>query len=779
MSSLSVPKPAPNWDTLNIARAPLVPLAVAGTCGIIADRFADVPLPFSLLVAAIFPIVWSWAAVRRERGPTHWFLWMAVAAGGAAYHHWHCQSLNEDDIAHLVNEEPRPIWLRGVVGSEPRVTQKREDPLSAFPESTATRFLLETTQYRDRSDWRNVSGLVQTIVEGELAGVEAGDSVEVVGQIATPEPPGNPGEFDYIRYLRDRRIRAVLQVRKTTTAVTRLDRLDTSVVNVSKMLAKVRSWAKAILVQNLPSHQQGVAIALLLGDESGMSDADWEKYMHTGVVHVLAISGQHLAVLGGFVWLVLRLFRVRRRTAALCVSFFVLAYALLVGGQPPVLRAAGMVVAMCGALWWQRLVLTANSFAFAWILVALVNPTAIFNNGCQLSFLAVAMLFWGMSLWNRSGDVDPLEKIEEENRPLWRRLVLKGMHLVLIAYVVNLAVWLAVTPLIADRHHLVSPVSVLIGPPMILFSSVALLTGFLLLLGGCYLWPLSAFLASIMSWSLSLTDFFVSQAADMPFACFHVPDVPIWMLWLFYLGVFAFLMIEPLRRHWTWAAGGSLIWCGVLSMIWVWPRDQSFRCSFVAVGHGSCILLETRGKVLLYDAGAITGPDVTRRTVAPYLWSRGIAKIDELFLSHADLDHFNGVPALLQRFAVGRIHWTPTFSEREAPGVRRVLDAIRTRGVATTVLSAGKRLQFADVSIDVLHPPEVGPPGKENARSLVLLCRSGAHSILLTGDLEEEGLKQFLETPSTAVDVLMAPHHGSKTANTPALAACWPNPKSW
>jgi competence protein ComEC len=179
---------------------------------------------------------------------------------------------------------------------------------------------------------------------------------------------------------------------------------------------------------------------------------------------------------------------------------------------------------------------------------------------------------------------------------------------------------------------------------------------------------------------------------------------------------------------------------------------------------------------MLYDAGAITGPDVARRIIAPYLWHRGITHIDELFLSHADLDHFNGVPALLERFAIERVLLTPSFDERQTPAARIVLEALRRHRPAVVTVSAGHRLQLGDLSLEVLHPPATGPPGKENARSMVLSCEIHGRSILLTGDLEQAGLANVLAMPPRRVDVLMAPHHGSKMANTPALAA-WANPR--
>ena len=105
-----------------------------------------------------------------------------------------------------------------------------------------------------------------------------------------------------------------------------------------------------------------------------------------------------------------------------------------------------------------------------------------------------------------------------------------------------------------------------------------------------------------------------------------------------------------------------------------------------------------------------------------------------------------------------------------------MLAALRRRGVPVRILRAGDHLPVGDVDIDVLHPPSVGPDGAENERSLVLLVRHAGHSILLTGDLEKSGLDRVLSEPSPRPDVLMAPHHGSRAANTEALAD-WAQPR--
>jgi competence protein ComEC len=182
------------------------------------------------------------------------------------------------------------------------------------------------------------------------------------------------------------------------------------------------------------------------------------------------------------------------------------------------------------------------------------------------------------------------------------------------------------------------------------------------------------------------------------------------------------------------------------------------------------------GRVLLYDVGTTGGPDAVRRVIAPYLWTRGVSRVDEVFLSHADLDHFNGLPELLRRFPVGQVTMTPTFADKETQGVEKVLAELERRAVRTRVVSAGERFRAGGVTLEVLHPPPVGPKGTENARSLVLLMRHEGHAVLLTGDLDGEGQSVALARPLAPVDVMLAPHHGGKVANAPGGTADKPEP---
>jgi competence protein ComEC len=312
----------------------------------------------------------------------------------------------------------------------------------------------------------------------------------------------------------------------------------------------------------------------------------------------------------------------------------------------------------------------------------------------------------------------------------------------------------------------------------VLLTSIALLTGFLTLLCAMVAWPLAIVFGWLTSFCLAGCQLMVQAGVQLPGAYAYVSDIPEWWLWAFYGGLLLGLTVPSLRQRWPWTLSVAVAWVAVLLFVYFIPlRPPQFRCTFLAVGHGGCTIIETAdGRRLLYDAGAMAGPEVTRRHIAPFLWHRGIRRLDHVFVSHADLDHFNGLPALLERFDVGQITWTPSFAERRTEAVRHVVQDVERRRIPTRVVKSGDQIDVGEVTMEVLHPPAHGPAGVENFRSMVLLMRYRNLSMLLTGDLEGPGLERVLNLPAVPLDVLMAPHHGSRSANIPELAM-WARPK--
>ncbi len=156
--------------------------------------------------------------------------------------------------------------------------------------------------------------------------------------------------------------------------------------------------------------------------------------------------------------------------------------------------------------------------------------------------------------------------------------------------------------------------------------------------------------------------------------------------------------------------------------------------------------------------------------MAGYLWSRGITHLDAIVISHADADHYNAVPALLDQFSVGSVYVSPVMFEGRSAALDALHDALDQSGVPLEEVWSGDRLRNSgDVLIEVLHPPRQGVLGSDNANSIVLNVEYAGRRLLLTGDLETPGLEDVVAEAPLDCDVLLAPHHGSAASDPPRL----------
>jgi competence protein ComEC len=471
-------------------------------------------------------------------------------------------------------------------------------------------------------------------------------------------------------------------------------------------------------------------------------------------------------LLAAFLWLALGTVGVSSARAAWVVVFVVLAYAMLTGLRPSALRAAVMVFAACGAIVLRRPWHVANSFALAWLIVLIQQPSNVTDLGGRLSFLSVFVLIWGMGRLLVPKPVDPLERLIDESRPAWLRLLRAVGKYVGLLYLVNAVLFLANSPLLIAEQNVAAPVGLLVGPLLVLLTSVALVAGFLLLLLG-WLPLVSHLLAFITNLCLQACSVSVHAADAIPGGTLWLPALPWWWVLGFYALAGAVVLLDSSQAsRWLY---GLAVWILVAVLFIGWPTstNDELRVTFLAVGHGTCVVIETPdGRCLLYDTGSLAGPEVVRRVVAPYLWYRGHRRIDEVFISHADSDHFNGLGQLARRFPIGQVTLTPSFSTKPTREVAEIMTVLAERRIPHRVAIAGDQFQSGDVSIQVLHPPAEGPVGTENERSLVLLLQHAGHRILLTGDLEKAGTSFVTQLPRVQADVIQAPHHGSQLAYT-------------
>jgi competence protein ComEC len=770
-----------------IWRAPLLCPALAVTAGIVLDRLLALPLALSLLIGAAGLAGFFLMRFEARQRLSLVYLHLAFLAVGAAAHQCLCDQHAEDDILLLAERVPRPVRLRGVVVEEPKrlPAPVESQPLRSQPRPATASTILQATHLAEGPGERAVSGQIRLLAPGKpnqphdelLTGLHPGDEVEAVGRLVRLGRPGNPGEFDPARYWADRGVGVLLRTNPGGAGVKRLRQGWQR--SPRAWLPVLRDRAHAVFQRELPDDPtaQGLARALLLSEGAPMTNEDWARYKRTGVIHVLAISGQHLVVVAIFLWWLLRRAGVRQRQGAILVGLILLGYALLTGGRPPALRAAVVACGVCLALVLRRPVLHANLFALAWLVVVLVDPSSAFEPGCQLSFLSVAILAHVCTPLFRPRD-DGLDRLIDESRPAWLGWLCRRGREVWQSYAVCAIVCVLITPLVAYHFGMVVPAALLLGPPLTLLTSIALLLGFVTLALAAV--GLPAFLASKpMAWCLWGCEGLVRLAEKVPEPWpvhFHVGEIPLWWIAVFYLAFFA-VCARP-SISWRWLTPGAAGWLCVLLLSGAAPRsDTSLRCTFLDVGHGGCTVLELPdGRVVLYDAGAIGGPEVSERVIAPFLWRRDLHRIDVIILSHADLDHYNGLVGLVDRFAVGRVLLAESFEAKKNVPLEHTLQTLKRRGVVTEYIAAGDRLSGGGVVLDVLHPPPRWLGRTANENSVVVEVRHADNLLLLTGDIEGAGLATLLQQPPRKVDILQAPHHGSRRIDVESLMR-WARPR--
>ena len=763
-----------------VPRRPLVWVFLSVAAGVGFDRFAPLgSVAWGLAVAAAAWGGWLLLYRRRLSLSAALALLVCAAALGSAWHHvgWHVR--DDDDISRFARSHSEPVALLGRAITAPtKIPAPPYDPMRSIPAEDMARLIVEVEAIRDRQQWRSASGRTSVSVAGHLLGVRPGNRLLIFGQMAAETPPANPGEHDFSadarRDGRGARVRCESPDCVTRTAATSAATAPSVGITArfQDNLTDLRRRGSEMLWRYLSHEQAGLAAAILLGDRDELPREQMDAYVETGTVHLLAVSGQQVSILAAGLFLGLQLGWLRRRWGLALVAVLTIIYALMTNAEPPVVRAAILVVTFCIALASSRRMDSMNVLAAAGLVVLALNPADLFRVGPQLSFLAVATLIW-FARWQRREASSALDRLIASARP-WPERVLRWCgdwfwRLTLA----GVAVSLVAMPLTMFNFHLISPAGVLLTPVMMLPMAMALLSGLGILLFGWLAPPFAMLLAWICDGSLAAMNWAVDVGHSLPGSHFWVADPPQWWLAGFYAALAAAVCwpscVPP--RRWCAALLAGWITLG-LGIGWWSGRDDSLRVTFLSVGHGAAVVMELPdGRTLLYDAGRMGSPHPAARAVGGYLWSRGRTHIDAVVLSHADADHYNAIPRLLKQFSIGAIYMSPEMLANDSHGVQALKQAIAEAGSG----------QGGPVQIDVLHPPQRGlltpdPDRSDNAHSIVLAVQYAGHRLLLPGDLESPGMDDLIAEEPWDTDVLLAPHHGSPRSDPPGFSA-WCRPE--
>lgn len=771
-----MPDPSPKQ---RVQRAPALPVAIAFASGVLCDFTFGFSLD-SWLIAVVGSVVAA-IVMRFHRFSLQAAILVltGVACLGGARHHLFNAVARPDDVTSFVQQTPRPVRLVGRVASSPVLRRRERDSLlSAWPQEDDAVCLLDCRAIRGGDDaggtdgdaMIEVSGTVRLRVSGALRDVEIGDVVQVDGWLSRARGPSNPGEFDFRAHLLRRGVRCLVGTRHPD-AVVKLEEART--FSVFRLAAHLRERAETLFERELSPENATIASALLLGDRSGLTVDDRERFAESGMMHVLAVSGLHVGILAVFFIVACRLLRLPPLATSLVLVFVVAAYAVVTEGRPPVVRAAVLVFLTALGRPWHRQTGLTNTLAVSGLVVLAIRPTDLFDPGARLSFLAVASIIWS-SEWSRRR----IDVVEVEASSRTSNLVAFVLDWMKRGYLLVIGVWLFTAPLVAAQFHLVSPVGVLINVVLIPLVVLVLWSGYLFLFVGLCVPALAFVPGTVFDQGLGGLLYLVEQAAALDMGHRYVPGPPGWWLAGYYglLAVVLLLRSVERLRLWNWTALCTWTSLGLATGLTHAPGG-GLRCTFLSVGHGLAVLIETPdGGTLLFDAGAIDDGRRAQQIVQSALWERGRSRIDAVVVSHADIDHFNAVPGLLEDVPVGAVLMSPTFLDFDQPTVVRLCDAVSRERTPIKLIGAGDRIRLDDdVVLEILHPRPYQESSRDNANSVVMQITYAGRRVLLTGDVDESGLDALLETPERKVDVLLAPHHGGLKANTLALSA-WARP---
>jgi len=555
----------------------------------------------------------------------------------------------------------------------------------------------------------------------------------------------NPHGFDAELNLLEQGVRATGHVRDGVAP--RL--IDAAAAHpVERLRQRVRDAIEATVTDHRAA---GVLAALAVGDQSAIDREDWDLFRNTGIAHLVSISGLHITM---FAWLAGRAIGWawrRHPRAALWWPAPLAArwgglvaawgYAVFSGWGVPSQRTVWMLVVVTllqstGRRWpWPLVLLVAA------VVVSAVDPWALLQAGFWLSFVAVGLL---MASSPASGSQAMPQasttgtRVVSHLRGELRSQVIAALGLTPLTLVFFQQV--SVVGFIANLVAI--PLVTLVVTPLAMLGVVA---SPLWLAGGWVVQWLCALLASL---------------AALPGAVWTVPVAPWWAQCAALAG--AALLVMPLP--WRLRLLAVPMCLPLLMPSVVRPPDGQFEIVAADVGQGTAVLVRTAKHLLVYDTGPQYAPgvDAGQRVLVPLLHARGEARVDLLMLSHRDADHVGGAASLIEAMPVKALR-------SSLEDMHPLLAAVAPQDRCI----AGQRWTWDGVKFEVLHPSpsSYGPAQKSNAMSCVLRVSGDSASALLTGDVEREGEAWMLSADATAVqaDVLIVPHHGSKTSSTPAF----------
>ena len=593
----------------------------------------------------------------------------------------------------------------------------------------------------------------------------SGSRVKVSGRLWLYKRATNPGQFDTRAYYLYKNAGAGLSVGGWEYTDERYSVYREGIWNIRLLLGRIYGLI-------LRSDDAAVMKAVVLGDKSELDPDLKELYRVNGIAHILAISGLHISILGMGLYRALRKLTLPVTPSALTAAFLMLNYALLVGAGTSTVRAVIMFIIMCAADVERRSYDLPTALAVSAAGTVFFNPYELMLSGFWMSYTAVAgiAVYFPMLVKGRHRQEGFRKKLTDS--------LLGGA-----------AVSAFTMPLIVYDYFEVPLYSVFLNLLVIPLMGVLMVSGMAALLAGLISLKAGAIFALPAHFVLKSYDVLCTGISSLPHHSIITGSQGTVRLLLSY-ALFAVVLIMN-RRFIRRYLRGTLIEKKTAELtdrdmipgrllISIWALlitltgfEHDFALSFLDVGQGDGICIDTAAGCVMVDGGSSSEEELYKYTLAPYLKHQGIAVIDSWYLTHPDADHISGLCDLLAddrcNIQIRRIILPDAHNAPE--DFKELISAAGRRGCEIAYAHTGARLKLGNVMISSLFPPADYKCEDVNEYSQILRLEYDGLSVMLTGDAttesEAEVLKSFMSGGGTGhVDILKAAHHGSHTSNS-------------
>ncbi|MCP3678373.1 MAG: DNA internalization-related competence protein ComEC/Rec2 [Deltaproteobacteria bacterium] len=737
---------------------PLVPIFIAFTAGIIAAHYLNLP-GWEWIVTPIFllSLVVATVAVQRRWRYTTFLLPPVLLLGIIFLHTSHARQVSGNHIGRYLDSDHGPLGI-GVEGSLYRSPERSRD---------RTRLFVEAERIFVKEGVIDVSGRVMVTVDSPDVTLSYGDTVRFLSRLKSPRNLGNPGEFDYAGYLAGRGIYVTGYVESERWVVKLSEGGWRFWRGVEQIRGEVRRFLDSERLHNGP-----LLKALLIGEKGEVGREVRETFVRTGTAHLLAISGLHIGIIATLVYLLAyRLLRLSerlmlattiRKVALLLVIPPVIFYGLLAGFALPTQRAVIMIIAFAISFLIGRPRNIYNTMAMAALMILVLSPEALFSVSFQLSFAALFSIVYltprFQALLKGSDELPSLPEPET--------LVKRSGKKVLLLFLVSLSAGIGTAPVVAYHFHLVSTVGAVANIIMVPFVGFIVVPLGLLSLLFLPLWHgLASTLIHLADYCLVTAVWNVDIFSRIPFAAIWMGTISVVTMSLALL-VILFSLSQKGRRHIRLCIPLVVLML-LLPSLWHYYSSNyqsNLKVTFLSVGQGDAAIVEYPfGKRMLIDGGGRYDPDFDagRMTVAPFLRTRGIGRIDYVVLSHSQSDHAGGLNFIINNLAIGEFWWN---GDRDLGTLGEALKSSTVPMVRKEIYS--EPLEINGVKVEFLHPPG-GERFDKNNGSLVLRLTYGEVSFIFPGDIEDAGERELLRRDvHLKGTILKVPHHGSRTSSS-------------